>query len=91
MRVWTEQCHSLNQRLQSIGETRWWSKEVALIKIFGSTEGPYKSNALYVDVLMALYDILNDEKSTPDIRVKAETMTNTLLNFSTILTAYIYI
>lgn len=91
MRVWTERCHSLHQRLQSIGETRWWSKEVALVKIFGSTEGPCKSNALYVDVLMALYDILNDEKSTPDIRVKAETMKNTLLNFSTILTAYIYI
>ncbi|CAI6362566.1 unnamed protein product [Macrosiphum euphorbiae] len=95
MRVWTERCHSLHHRLQSIGETRWWSKEVALVKIFGSTEGPCKSNALYVDVLMALYDIqgdiLNDEKSTPDIRVKAETMKNTLLNFSTILTAYIYI
>ncbi|KAL4135492.1 hypothetical protein QTP88_007098 [Uroleucon formosanum] len=91
MRVWTERCHSLNQRLQSIGETRWWSKEVALIKIFGSTEGPSKSNALYVDVLMALYDIINDEKSTPDTRVKAETMKNALLNFSTILTAYIYL
>jgi len=88
MRVWTERCHSLHQRLQSIGETRRWSKEVSLVKIFGSTEGPCKSNALYVDVLMALYDILNDEKSTPDIKVKAETMKNTLLNFSTI---YIYI
>ncbi|CAI6365017.1 unnamed protein product [Macrosiphum euphorbiae] len=30
-------------------------------------------------------------KSTPDIRGKAETMKNTLLNFSTILTAYTYI
>ncbi|XP_025207424.1 uncharacterized protein LOC112603181 [Melanaphis sacchari] len=50
MRVWTERCHNLHQRLQSIGETRWWSKEVALVKIFGSTEGPCKSNALIFSI-----------------------------------------
>lgn len=40
---------------------------------------------------MALNDVIHDEKTTPDIRVKAESMKNTLLSFSTILTAYIYI
>jgi hypothetical protein len=54
-------------------------------------EGAFNSNALYIDVLMALYDIINDEKTTTDIRINSETMKNTLFNFCTILTSYMYI
>ncbi|KAL4096735.1 hypothetical protein QTP88_021629 [Uroleucon formosanum] len=67
MNVWVNFVGENNKkRLQSISNTRWWSKEVALKHIFGS-------DGMYIDVILA------------------KTLKNSILDYSTILTPFIYI
>lgn len=88
MEYFTQRCTS-NRRLQSIGETRWWGKEIALNRIFGNMNDP--SKGLYLEVILALSDVINSDNFKPDIKVKADNMRTSLLKYSTILTAFIYI
>lgn len=53
MEYFTKRCTS-NLRLQSIGETRWWGKEIALNRIFGKIKD--SSKGLYIEVILALSD-----------------------------------
>ncbi|KAL4091486.1 hypothetical protein QTP88_026173 [Uroleucon formosanum] len=57
------------KRLQSISNTRWWSKEVALKHIFGS-------DGMYIDVILVLNSIENSNGFTPEARLKAKTLKN---------------
>jgi len=85
MNVWVNFVGENNKkRLQSIGNTRWWSKEVALKHIFGS-------DGMYIDVILVLNSIENSNGFTPEARLKAKTLKNSILDYSTILTAFIYI
>lgn len=88
MEYFTKRCTS-NRRLQSIGETRWWGKEIALNRIFGKINDP--SKGMYIEVILALSDVINSDNFKPDIKVKADHMRTSLLKYSTILTAFIYI
>ncbi|KAL4091299.1 hypothetical protein QTP88_026006 [Uroleucon formosanum] len=85
MNVWVNFVGENNKkRLQSIGNTRWWSKEVALKHIFGS-------DGMYIDVILVLNSIENSNGFTPEARLKTKTLKNSILDYSTILTAFIYI
>ena len=50
-----------NKRLQAICETRWWAKDKALDRIFGSFGKPSDDSSLYAQVLMTLTSIALDE------------------------------
>ena len=57
------------KRLQAIGETRWWSKDKSLDRVFGSFGKPDHDSCLYVKVLITLVSIAHDERSDGDIKV----------------------
>lgn len=74
----------IKKRLQSIGNTRWWSKELALKHLFGS-------DSMYITIILALKSIDISNGFTPKAKLKANTLKNSILDYSTILTAFIYI
>lgn len=82
-----------NQKFQkkicTIGETRWWSKDAALTKVFGQFNEP--KNGLYVDLIPTLDEIENNLGITPDARFKAKNLKEGLLKYETILTAQMYL
>ncbi|XP_060855244.1 uncharacterized protein LOC132932916 [Metopolophium dirhodum] len=77
-----------NKRLQTIGDTRWWSKDLSLRRIFGTPNN--SQNALYVEVLISLHAIEDSVQFTPDVRYKATSFKESLLKYSTLLTAFLY-
>ena len=60
-----------HRRLDVIGETRWWAKDEALRKVFGSFAKP--DLALYTDVVITMERIEKDVTIKPAIRSKAQT------------------
>ncbi|XP_050500714.1 uncharacterized protein LOC114327646 [Diabrotica virgifera virgifera] len=78
-----------SQKLQLIGETRWWSKEAALSKIFGNFNEPNK--ALYVDLIDILNTIENSQKIKPDARATAANYKAQLLKYENILIGHIFL
>jgi hypothetical protein len=78
-----------HRRLSTIGETRWWSKNAALCKIFGSFSN--QESALYVELILTLTKIQDNPKIKPEVRVKAQSYTEALLKYETILTAQIFL
>lgn len=76
------------KKLQLIGETRWWSKQIALEHIFGKYKNP--SDSMYPCLIVAFSKIINNQKFNPDVRVKAKNLLNSLLKYDTILTAHIF-
>ena len=58
------------KRIQAIGETRWWSKDKSLNRIFGSFGKPNSSDSLYVKVLMALTSIALEESQEASVKVR---------------------
>lgn len=59
MGIWREISNDPQKRsLQTIGETRWWAKEVALNKVFGNFGNT--KECLYIDVLQSLFIISNN-------------------------------
>lgn len=75
-----------HRRLTQISETRWSSKDAALRKIFGSFAKP--DSALYVELVMTLFKIKQDEHFKPAVRAKAHGCTESLLKYETVLTAH---
>ncbi|XP_050065875.1 uncharacterized protein LOC126554927 [Aphis gossypii] len=93
MDIWNEVSktnsdNSRNKRLQTIGETRWSSKQTAVERIFGTFGDPKSS--MYVDLIIAFTKVVQGEKFKPDIRAKANTYLDLLLKYETILTAHIF-
>ena len=86
--MWDKICSSTRQsRLQVIGETRWWSKDVALSKVFGTFRS--SQSAMYVDVLLALAE-LEESNTSSKIRAKCRSYKEALLQYETLMTAFIY-
>jgi hypothetical protein len=77
------------KRLSTIGETRWWSKDTALKKIFGSFSN--FDSALYVTVIITLATIQQNLKFKPEVRVKAIAYLESLCKYETVITAKIFL
>lgn len=70
MNIWEKESKDpRHRRLAPIRETRWWSKDVALSKVFGSFGQP--DGALYVDVLHTLSAIKVVKTISTTARVNA--------------------
>ena len=55
------------KRLQAIGDTRWWSKDKSLNRVFGSFGKPHE--CLYVEVLLTLVAIAHDSNVDSTLKV----------------------
>ncbi len=79
------------KKLTTNGATRWWAKSNAIRKIFGSfDDDEAASKGLFSDIVVTLTVIRNStsfNKTTPD---QANDMVGKLLQFDTILTAFLY-
>ncbi|KAL4143892.1 hypothetical protein QTP88_006146 [Uroleucon formosanum] len=87
MDIWTNK--NTKQRICSIGETRWWSKDSALIKVFGYFN--CFDNNLFVELVTSLEEICENSKIKPEARLKAIGFIEGLCKYETILTAQIYL
>ncbi|KAE9541874.1 hypothetical protein AGLY_003865 [Aphis glycines] len=70
-------------------DTKWWSKDLSLRRIFGTPNN--SQNALYVEVLISLHAIEDSVQFTLDVRSKATHFKESLLKYSTLLTAFLYL
>ena len=88
--VWSKATRSdvKHRKLQLIGETRWWAKEEALSKIFDSIKS---TDGLYIELLISLYEIETSEHFSIEIRSKAKNFKESMLKYSTLLTAFMYL
>ena len=91
MNIWesNNSTDSKQRKIQSIGATRWWAKELALKKIFGDFNKP--ENSLYVVVIDTLEKIEKNDKINPDTRVTAKNHKDNLLKYENIITAQIFL
>ncbi|CAH2329470.1 zinc finger MYM-type 1-like [Pelobates cultripes] len=90
MNVWREKSQEESFRsLSVIGETRWWSRDAALTKVFGSFNDP--SQALYVDFIQTMAEISRSDHFNADIRYKAGTYLESLQKFHTLIMAQLYL
>lgn len=85
--MWTTKVK--NKRISSIGETRWWSKDSALTKVFGYYNNP--EPGLFVELLITLIEIKNNCSITADARYKVIGLIEGLCKYETILSAQIYL
>lgn len=93
MAIWSEISntntdHTQYKRLQTIGDTRWSSKQTSIERIFGTFGDPKSS--MYVDLITSFTTIIKNEKFKPDIRVKAKQFLDSLLKYETILIAHMF-
>lgn len=90
MNVWESKSQDKHQRrLSLIGETRWWAKDNALRKVFGSFGNP--DNCLYVDVILALTAIQEDITIKTTARIQARGFVEALIKYEMILTAQTFL
>ena len=87
MDVWRSK--GTRQRICTIGETRLWSKDSALTKVFGYFNNP--DNCLFVELITSLEDICENTSIKPETRLKASGFMEGLCKYETILTAQIYL
>lgn len=73
------------RRLATIGNTRWWSKEKVLDRIFGD------NGTLYIALIIVLNTIELSESFNSDIQVNTRKFKESRLQFKIILTAFIFI
>ncbi len=71
------------------GKTRWWAKDNALRKVFGSFANP--DNCLYVDVILSLTAIQEDMTMKTTARIQARGFVEALLKYEIILTAQTFL
>ncbi|XP_008182762.1 zinc finger MYM-type protein 1-like [Acyrthosiphon pisum] len=74
-------------RLQKIGQTRWWSRDVALNNIFDPLFTPTKEKHRFITVIKALLAVANVKDFDFGAKSEALNIINNLLKFETILTA----
>lgn len=68
-----------------IGDTRWWAKDKALVKIFNNETG------IYVNLCEALHCISTDENFNAETRFTAKSYLDNFLKYETILTAILFL
>ncbi|XP_047135342.1 uncharacterized protein LOC124812563 [Hydra vulgaris] len=88
MDIWASK-QSNNRRLNVIGETRWWAKNHALKKIFGSFNNP--STSLYIELIKTLQELASSEDFNPTVRDTAQTLLDKCISFETILTVQVFL
>ena len=89
MDVWTEVNKDAQRRLQKIGETRWWSKDVALKNIFGTFDCP---DELRMETVLKSLDAIKSSKEfEPKATYEASTLGQCLRSFETILCAFTFL
>lgn len=90
MNIWqTVSQDTRHRKLSTIGETRWWSKDAALRKVFGDFSNP--EAALYIDAIITLEKIQEDSNLNSDVRSKSAGFIEGLLKYETIITAQIFL
>ena len=90
MDIWINHLAQENKkRLSPIGDTRWWAKSEALQKVFGSYKGV--ETGLFVELVDTLDYMSNCETMDSNARYTAKTFRDSLLEYSTILTAHVYL
>lgn len=90
MRQWEEtSTDRRHRRLSSIGQTRWWAKDAALTKVFGCFGNP--DSALFVDVVLTLLAVQQDQTMKPSARAKVKGFIECLLKYETVLTAQTFL
>jgi hypothetical protein len=90
MKLWEETSEDgRNRRLYVIGETRWWAKDDALRKVFGSFAKP--DRVLYMDVVITMEEFQKDVTIIPFVRSKAQGYKDALLKYETMLTAEVFL
>ncbi|KAJ3595631.1 hypothetical protein NHX12_004934 [Muraenolepis orangiensis] len=90
MNLWEKESQDKrHRRIAPIGATRWWAKNDALKKVYGSFGKPQDS--LYVDVLFTLMSIQEQKTAKSNIRTKARGYKEGLLRYETILMAQIFL
>ncbi|XP_005101416.1 uncharacterized protein LOC101845557 [Aplysia californica] len=87
MNIWSRHSTTM-KRLGTTGETRWWSKDDALRKVFDSFNNPLE--ALFVEVITSLNAILiADNTQAVVVEAKVRGYIDALLKFETVLTAQV--
>ncbi len=82
MSIWeNESKDPKHKRLAPIGETRWWSKDSMLRKVFGDFGKP--DNAMYVALLFTLSAIKYQTNFNTNARVRAQGFIEGLLKYET--------
>jgi hypothetical protein len=90
MDVWIDhQQKSRYQRLNLIGETRWWAKESALKKVFGNFDDP--NSSLFIELICALQELASSDAFNAKIRDTAQTLLDKFIKFETVVTAKLYL
>jgi hypothetical protein len=77
------------KKLNLIGETRWWSKDAVLRKVFGNFND--QDGCLYREVICALDSIATGSNFNTKTRQEAESLAENLLRYETVLTAQVYL
>ena len=91
MDIWAELVKESGdtRRLNTIGTTRWWSKDALLTKIFGNFDDP--NGGLFVVTVRTLSKIAQNANSNGEVRFQANNLKSSLLCYKTILTAQIFL
>ena len=72
MDIWRETIAGTGWKLQKVGETRWWSKDIALKNVFGSYESPNPEGL--ATLLKAFRSIESSKAFDPKTTFKASTL-----------------
>jgi hypothetical protein len=90
MNFWRDTTEGKNiSFISTLSETRWWSKEKSLRKIFGSLND--SQNAIFVQICQTLFNISTSERMNSDTRFNANVYLQMLLKFDTIITAQLFL
>ncbi|XP_023239426.1 uncharacterized protein LOC111638035 [Centruroides sculpturatus] len=63
------------KKLNTIGETQWWAKDVVLKKVFSNFANP--KDGLYVELILTLQYFATSINIQPNIRIKAKSFLDT--------------
>ena len=80
--------HDIQNRLNLIGATRWWSKHECPQKIFGTFEDG--SSGMFCDVNVVLYCVSTSENLSVKVRFDGSVMLDNMIRYQHVLTAIIY-
>lgn len=87
MDVWYSK--NTKKNICTIGDTRWWSKDSSLTKVFGYFNKP--DNCLFVELITSLEEICENKNIKPEARLKASGFIEGLCKYDTVLTAQTYL
>ena len=76
MDIWTTM--NSKKRVCTIGETRWWSKDASLTKIYCNVNNP--ESGVFVDLILTLTEIEISSSIKPEARFKASGLKAGLLS-----------